>query len=56
VAFIPSRAEYLLREATVRLLKGPHAGWRVGLVWDARQPKPVTERFVASVREALSKR
>jgi DNA-binding transcriptional LysR family regulator len=56
VAFIPSRAEYLLREATVRLLKGPHAGWRVGLVWDARQPKPVTERFVAFVREALSKR
>ncbi|WP_322014332.1 LysR family transcriptional regulator [Paraburkholderia sp. J12] len=53
VAFIPSRAAHLLRDATVLPLRGKHAKWRVGLVWPRGQGNPVTERFVAFVRAAL---
>jgi len=33
VAFIPSRAQHLLRDATVLPLQGKYARWHVGLAW-----------------------
>lgn len=53
VAFVPSRAQHLLRDATVLPLRGRHAKWRVGLVWADAQKNPVTSRFVPFVRAAL---
>ncbi|TKC88013.1 LysR family transcriptional regulator [Trinickia terrae] len=53
VAFIPSQAEHLLRDAAVLPLRGKHAKWRVGLVWTGAQRNPVTAQFVAFVRAAL---
>jgi len=53
VAFVPSRAQHLLRNATVLPLRGTHAKWRVGLVWADAQKNPVTSRFVPFVRSAL---
>lgn len=53
VAFVPSRAQHLLRNATVLPLRGAHAKWRVGLVWADAQKNPVTSRFVPFVRAAL---
>jgi DNA-binding transcriptional LysR family regulator len=53
VAFVPSRAQHLLRDATVLQLRGRHAKWRVGLVWADAQKNPVTSRFVPFVRAAL---
>ncbi|MFX1736763.1 LysR substrate-binding domain-containing protein [Paraburkholderia sp. A1RI_3L] len=55
VAFIPSRAEHLLRDATVVPLRGKHATWRVGLVWASGAHNPVTSQFVSFVRAALKK-
>lgn len=55
VAFIPSRAEHLLRDATVVPLRGKHATWRVGLVWANGGHNPVTSQFVSFVRAALKK-
>ncbi|WP_244851420.1 LysR family transcriptional regulator [Caballeronia sp. SL2Y3] len=53
VAFIPSRAQHLLRDATVLPLNGKHAKWRVGLAWPSAKENAVTARFVRHVREAL---
>ena len=53
VAFVPSRAQHLLRDATVQPLRGKCAKWRVGLVWADAQKNPVTSRFVSFVRTAL---
>jgi DNA-binding transcriptional LysR family regulator len=53
VAFVPSSAGYLLRDAVVMPLRGKHAKWRVGLVWSGAQKNPTTERFVSFVRAAL---
>jgi DNA-binding transcriptional LysR family regulator len=53
VAFVPSRAQHLLRDATVLPLRGRCAKWRVGLVWADAQKNPVTSRFVSFVRAAL---
>jgi DNA-binding transcriptional LysR family regulator len=55
VAFIPSRAQYLLRDATVLPLPGKDARWRVGLAWASARENPVTARFVSHVRAALSR-
>ncbi|MDR5807248.1 LysR substrate-binding domain-containing protein [Caballeronia sp. LZ019] len=54
VAFIPSRAQHLLRDATVLPLAGRHAKWRVGLAWPSARDNAVTARFVSHVRAALS--
>ncbi|WP_322104492.1 LysR family transcriptional regulator [Paraburkholderia sp. J41] len=56
VAFIPSGAGQLLREAVVVPLRGEHAKWRVGLVWSNEPADPVTARFVAFVRAAINGR
>lgn len=56
VAFIPSGAGQLLREAVVVPLRGEHAKWRVGLVWSNAQTDPVTARFVVFVRTAINRR
>ncbi|AOK19473.1 LysR family transcriptional regulator [Burkholderia cepacia] len=53
VAFIPSRAQYLLRDATVLPLPGKHAKWRVGLAWPSDRDDPVTARFVSFMRAAI---
>ncbi|RQS68711.1 LysR family transcriptional regulator [Burkholderia sp. Bp8963] len=53
VAFIPSRAQHLLRDATVLPLPGKDAKWRVGLAWPSARKDPVTARFVAHVRAAM---
>ena len=53
VAFVPSRAQHLLRDATVLPLRGRYAKWRVGLVWADAQKNPATSRFVPFVRAAL---
>ncbi|KVP59940.1 LysR family transcriptional regulator [Burkholderia ubonensis] len=53
VAFIPSRAQHLLRDATVLPLPGKHAKWRVGLAWPSTRDDPVMSRFVSFVRAAM---
>jgi DNA-binding transcriptional LysR family regulator len=53
VAFIPSRAQHLLRDATVLQLHGKEAKWRVGLAWSTAGANPVTTRFVSFVRAAM---
>ncbi|WP_118184500.1 LysR family transcriptional regulator [Paraburkholderia phosphatilytica] len=53
IAFIPSRARHLLRDARVLPLPGKHAKWRVGLAWPSVREDPVTARFVAFVRAAM---
>lgn len=55
VAFIPSRAQHLLRDATVLPLPGKQAKWRVGLAWPSAREHAVTARFVSHVRGALSR-
>ncbi|MET3629710.1 DNA-binding transcriptional LysR family regulator [Burkholderia sp. 572] len=53
VAFIPSRAQYLLRDATVLPLDGRDAKWSVGLAWRSDRDDPVTTRFVSFMRAAI---
>jgi DNA-binding transcriptional LysR family regulator len=53
-AFVPSRAEHLLRDARVLRLRDAAARWQIGLAWPAHRDKPVTERFVAFMRDALA--
>ncbi|AFQ50282.1 LysR family transcriptional regulator [Burkholderia cepacia] len=53
VAFIPSRAHYLLRDATVLPLDGRDAKWRVGLAWLSGRDDPVTTHFVSFMRAAI---
>lgn len=52
-AFLPSRAQYLLRDAWVLPLKEAAAQWRVGLAWPTDREDAVVARFVAFVREAM---
>jgi DNA-binding transcriptional LysR family regulator len=56
IAFIPSHAQHLLRDATVLKLPGKEAKWRVGLAWSAAGADPVTARFVSFVRAAMKAR
>ncbi|MBP0594837.1 LysR family transcriptional regulator [Paraburkholderia sp. LEh10] len=51
-AFLPSRAQYLLRDARVFRLKDASAQWRVGLAWQTQRDDPVVARFVEYVRGA----
>jgi DNA-binding transcriptional LysR family regulator len=51
-AFLPSRVQYLLRDAKVIPLRDAAARWRVGLAWQAMRDDPVTARFVEFVRDA----
>ncbi|WP_233833914.1 LysR family transcriptional regulator [Paraburkholderia sp. ZP32-5] len=51
-AFLPSRVQYLLRDATVMPLRDAAARWRVGLAWQSTRDDPVTKRFVEFVRGA----
>jgi hypothetical protein len=52
IAFIPSRAQHLLRDATVLKLQGKEAKWRVGLAWPSARTNAITARFVSFVRTA----
>jgi DNA-binding transcriptional LysR family regulator len=51
-AFLPSRVQYLLRDAAVMPLRDTAARWRVGLAWQSTRDDPVTKRFVEFVRGA----
>ncbi|CAN7625902.1 LysR substrate-binding domain-containing protein [Trinickia sp. LjRoot230] len=54
-AFIPSRAQHLLRDATVLQLRGKHATWRVGLAWRSAGDDPVAARFASFIRAAIKR-
>ncbi len=56
VAFIPSGARHLLRDATVHELRDRDAKWRVGLAWPEARHDPVTAGFVSFMRAALRER
>jgi DNA-binding transcriptional LysR family regulator len=49
-AFLPSRAQYLLRDARVLTLRDRAARWRVGLAWQDERDDTVTRRFVAFMK------
>jgi DNA-binding transcriptional LysR family regulator len=49
-AFLPSRAQYLLRDARVLTLRDQPARWRVGLAWQAERDDTVTRGFVAFMK------
>ncbi|SAK66463.1 LysR family transcriptional regulator [Caballeronia glebae] len=49
-AFLPSRAQYLLRDARVLTLRDQPARWRVGLAWQAQRDDTVTRGFVAFMK------
>jgi DNA-binding transcriptional LysR family regulator len=51
-AFLPSRAQYLLRDARVLPLRDEAAQWRVGLAWQLARDDAVVTRFVEFVRTA----
>ncbi|MEM5385954.1 LysR substrate-binding domain-containing protein [Paraburkholderia phymatum] len=54
-AFVPSRAEHLLRDARVLRLKDASAQWRVGLAWQTERDDPVVTRFVDYVRASIKR-
>jgi DNA-binding transcriptional LysR family regulator len=54
-AFLPSRAQYLLRDARVLQLHDAAAQWRVGLAWSNAHDDAVKKRFVAFMRAALKR-
>ncbi|MDR5833515.1 LysR family transcriptional regulator [Caballeronia sp. LZ034LL] len=49
-AFLPSRAQYLLRDARVLPLRDKPARWRIGLAWAEERDDAVTRRFVAFMK------
>ena len=55
-AFLPSRTQYLLRDARVLPLRGAAAQWQVGLAWPAERDDPVMTRFVEFVRATVKYR
>jgi DNA-binding transcriptional LysR family regulator len=55
-AFLPSRAQYLLRDARVLPLRDAPAKWRIGLAWPNAREDAVTQRFVELVRAQMKGR
>jgi DNA-binding transcriptional LysR family regulator len=53
VAFLPSGAQYLLRDATIIPLRGDLARWQVGLAWNTMRSDPVVDNFVAHVQRSI---
>lgn len=51
-AFLPSRTQYLLRDARVLPLRGDGAQWQVGLAWQRGRDDAVVTRFVEFARAA----
>ncbi|MDR5779030.1 LysR substrate-binding domain-containing protein [Caballeronia sp. LZ065] len=49
-AFLPSRAQYLLRDARVLPLRDKPARWRIGLAWAKERDDAVTRGFVAFMK------
>jgi DNA-binding transcriptional LysR family regulator len=49
-AFLPSRAQYLLRDARVLTLRDKPARWRVGLAWETARDDSVTRGFVVFMK------
>jgi DNA-binding transcriptional LysR family regulator len=52
-AFLPSRTQYLLRDARVLPLRNPAAQWQVGLTWQLGRVDAVVTRFVEFVRATV---
>ena len=55
-AFLPSRTQYLLRDARVLPLRGTAAQWQVGLAWPAERDDAVMTRFIEFVRATVKYR
>jgi DNA-binding transcriptional LysR family regulator len=55
-AFLPSRTQYLLRDARVLPLRDTAAQWQVGLAWPAERDDPVMTRFIEFVRATVKYR
>ncbi|CAB3768199.1 LysR family transcriptional regulator [Paraburkholderia humisilvae] len=52
-AFLPSRTQYLLRDARIIPLRGASARWQIGLAWQSGRDNAVVKRFVEFVRADL---
>lgn len=52
-AFLPSRAQYLLRDARVLTLRDKAAQWRIGMAWQTARDDAVTRGFVAFMRARI---
>ncbi|BAN22766.1 LysR family transcriptional regulator [Caballeronia insecticola] len=53
-AFLPSRAQYLLRDARVLSLRDKPARWRVGLAWGNSLDDTVTRGFVTFMKARVN--
>ena len=53
VAFMPSGAQYLLRDATIIPLRGDLSKWQVGLAWNTMRSDLVVDNFVAHVQTSI---
>lgn len=54
-AFLPSRTQYLLRDARILPLRGATARWRIGLAWQSDRDNAVVQQFVEFVRADLAR-
>ncbi|MFC0400909.1 LysR family transcriptional regulator [Paraburkholderia rhizosphaerae] len=54
-AFLPSRTQYLLRDARIIPLPGAAARWQIGLAWQSSRDHAVVKRFVDFVRANLTR-
>ncbi|OTP75503.1 LysR family transcriptional regulator [Caballeronia sordidicola] len=52
-AFLPSGAQYLLRDATIIALHDSQTRWQVGLAWNTMRSDPVVDNFVAHVQKSI---
>ncbi|WP_438394754.1 LysR family transcriptional regulator [Caballeronia sp. DA-9] len=52
-AFLPSGAQYLLRDATIIPLHDDLTRWQIGLAWNITRSDPVVDKFVAHVRASI---
>ncbi len=55
-AFLPSRAQYLLRDARVLPLRDASAKWRIGVAWPKAREHAVTRRFIDLIRMQMKGR
>jgi DNA-binding transcriptional LysR family regulator len=54
-AFLPSRTQYLLRDARIIPLRDESARWQIGLGWQSDRDNAVVRRFVEFVRADLAR-
>jgi DNA-binding transcriptional LysR family regulator len=54
-AFLPSRTQYLLRDARIIPLRDASARWQIGLAWQSDRDNAVVGRFVEFARAELAR-